>query len=468
MQISVVGLGPAGLDRLSSAVTELLLDDLRMVFVRTLDHPAAAELARLREVVSCDDLYQAADDYEAIYDAIVERVLAAAAEQPVIYAVPGSPLVGEFAVARLRRQSAVEIVGGESFVDAVLAVIGYDPLDRGLKILNGSSLPAALLIDGPTLVAHLDTSLVLADAGAAIARVVGEGTLAKLVVDAAGLDERVLEVDLTQIDPGLAGNRTSLFVDPVPGGLAGVVQTMARLRRECPWDQRQTHESLVKNLIEETHELIDAIASGNGGAIEDELGDVLLQVLFHSEISAEGGGFGIEDVAENLRLKLIRRHPHVFAKSSERVIASSAEEVKANWEEIKAAERGGESSETLSGVSAGMPALERAAKLQRKAATVGFDWPDAKPVLEKVAEELREVEESMPDHDSTAAEIGDLLFAVVNLARHLEVDPELALTGSIRRFVTRFEAMEQEGPLSGLSLAELDARWEAAKRSTRP
>ncbi len=312
MQISVVGLGPSGLDRLSSSVTELLLDDQRMVFVRTLDHPAAAELARLREVVSCDDLYQAADGFEAVYDAIVERVLAAAAEQPVIYAVPGSPLVGEFAVARLRRRSAVEIVGGESFVDAVLALIGYDPLDRGLKILNGSSLPAALFIDGPTLVAHLDSPLVLTDAGAAIARVVGEGTSAKLVVDAGGPDEQVLEVNLAQIDTRFAGNRTSLFVDPVPGGLAGVVQTMARLRRDCPWDQRQTHESLVKNLIEETHELIDAIASGNEGAIEDELGDVLLQVLFHSEISAEDGGFGIEDVAENLRLKLVRRHPHVF------------------------------------------------------------------------------------------------------------------------------------------------------------
>lgn len=464
MQISVVGLGPAGLDRLSAAVTELLLDDERMVFVRTLEHPAAAELARLRKVVSCDDLYQAADNYEAVYDAIVERVLVAATEQPVIYAVPGSPLVGEFAVARLRRRGAVEIVGGESFIDAVLAVIGYDPLDRGLKILNGTSLPAALLIDGPTLVAHLDSPLVLSDAGAAIARVVGEGTSAKLVVDAGGPDERVLEVNLAQIDTRFAGNRTSLFVDPVPGGLAGVVQTMARLRRDCPWDQRQTHESLVKNLIEETHELIDAIASGNGGAIEDELGDVLLQVLFHSEISAEDGGFGIEDVAENLRLKLVRRHPHVFGN----VVADTAEEVRTNWEEIKAAERGGEPSETLSGVSAGMPALERAAKLQRKAATVGFDWPDHKPVLEKVAEELREVEESMPDHDSAAAEIGDLLFAVVNLARHLQVDPELALTGSIHRFVSRFEAMEREGPLSGLSLAELDARWEAAKRSTRP
>jgi MazG family protein len=221
---------------------------------------------------------------------------------------------------------------------------------------------------------------------------------------------------------------------------------------------------LVKNLIEEAHELVDAIASGEEGAIEDELGDVLLQVLFHSEISAQTGGFGVEDVAENLRQKLVRRHPHVFGS----VVADSAETVKANWEQIKAEERGGNDTSTLTGVPAGMPALERAAKLQRKAATVGFDWPGAAPVLAKVAEELDEVEAALNDSEAVAREIGDLLFAVVNLARHLQVDPELALVGSIQRFVMRFEAMEKMGPMVGLDLAELDARWESVKRALKP
>jgi MazG family protein len=239
---------------------------------------------------------------------------------------------------------------------------------------------------------------------------------------------------------------------------------MARLRRECPWDQRQTHESLTKNLIEETHELIDAIASGREGSIEDELGDVLLQVLFHAEISSQSGGFGIEDVAESLRQKLVRRHPHVFGS----VVAESAEAVKANWEQIKAEERGATKSSLLDGVSSGMPALERAAKLQRKAAAIGFDWPSTEPVVAKVAEELREVEAALGDPDAAASELGDLLFAVVNLARHLSADPELALTGSIQRFVSRFQAMERMGPLDGLDLSELDARWESAKRELRP
>jgi tetrapyrrole methylase family protein/MazG family protein len=441
----------------------LLLDPATSVIVRTIHHPAASELAELRPVTSCDDLYQTCEDFEAVYAAIVDRVVKQAAAGPVVYAVPGSPRIGEFAVRKLMDIAGTEVMPGESFVEAILAAIGYDPLDRGLRIVNGHDLPQPLLVDGPTIVAQLDTPLVLAEVAAALGRVVGEGTMVSLVIDAGSTGEEVVTTGLEDLDPRRAGLRTSLFIDPDPGGLAGVIKTMARLRRECPWDRKQTHESLVKNLVEESHELIDAIASGNEGAIEDELGDVLLQVLFHSEISHQRGGFGIEDVAENLRQKLVRRHPHVFGD----VVADSAETVKANWEEIKTAERG-ERTSMLGGIPSGMPALERAAKLQRQAASVGFDWPSPEPVVAKVAEELAEVEAALDDPVASADEIGDLLFAVVNLARHLQIDPELALTGSIQRFIGRFEAMERSGPLDGLSLDELDARWEEAKRSHEP
>jgi MazG family protein len=241
---------------------------------------------------------------------------------------------------------------------------------------------------------------------------------------------------------------------------------MWRLREECPWDRKQTHESLVKNLVEETYELIDAIAAnsdGTGyGAVEDELGDVLLQVLFHTTIARQAGAFDIDDVAENLRQKLVRRHPHVFAD----VVAGTAEEVKSNWDQIKAVERGGEGASVLDGVPPGMPSLERAAKFQRKAAGVGFDWPEVAQVLDKLAEELEETRAVLSDRDRAGEEVGDLLFTVVNLARHLEVDPEVALRQSINRFERRFRTMEAAGPLSDLSLDELDARWEAAKRQS--
>ncbi len=460
MPVLVIGLGPAGLGQLPDSTRALLLDPAFKVVLRTIAHPAAAELSALRKVVTCDDLYDRAEDFEEVYAAIVERVLEYQAGEGVIYAVPGSPLVGEFAVADLRKRVPVEIIPSPSFLDATLSAVGYDPLDRGLRILDGHALPTPLLIDGPTIIAHLDQPLILADVVASLGRVVDESSEVTLVIDAGGDQERLLTTSIDSVDPRQAGLRTSIFMDPTPGGLAGVISVMARLRKDCPWDRAQTHESLVKNLLEETHELVDAIAAGAEGAILDELGDLLLQVLFHSEIAT---GFGVEDVAENLRQKLVRRHPHVFGS----VIAGSPEEVKANWERIKEDERGHTPSSALDGVPAGMPALERAAKLGRKAAAVGFDWPDPGPVFEKISEEVDELRAAVAAGDSEAvqAELGDLLFAVVNLARHLKLDPELALTRTIREFIRRFQEMEKAGSLDGLDLAQLDARWEAAKRS---
>lgn len=458
----MLGLGPGSFQRIPSSTQAVLLDPTNRVIVRTLLHPAASELADRREVFSCDDLYEH-ETFEDVYEAIAARVVAAASEGPTVFAVPGSPLVGELAVGRIRSLRDVELIPGESFVDAVLAAVRYDPLDRGLRLLNGHRLPSPLLIDGPTIIAHLDLPVVLAEVSASIARVVPDGTTAVLVVDAGGEGERLVRLSLAELDPDLASARTSLFLDPEPGGLAGVIQTMARLREECPWDRRQTHESLVKNLIEEAYELVEAIGQlpDGYGALEDELGDVLLQVLFHSNIARQDGYFDIEDVAENLRQKLVRRHPHVFGD----VTVESAEEVKANWEEIKREEKGEGPGSVIEGVPEGMPGLERAAKLQRKAAAVGFDWPEAAPVVDKIAEEVDELREAIGDSTRAAEELGDLLFSVVNLARHLNLDPELALRGSIARFIERFRAMEAMGPIDGLSLSELDARWDEAKKS---
>lgn len=438
----------------------MLLDPEATVIVRTVQHPAAAELAAVRVVQTCDDLYQHAT-FEEVYDAIADRVVEAAQQGKTIYAVPGSALVGELAVARLRRRVDVVMLAGESFIDAVLAAVGYDPLDRGLRVLNGHGLPYPMVIDGPTIVAHLDLPVVLADVGSRLSRVVAEGTIATIVIDAGGPDEVVVQAPIDEVDSGLAGLRTSMFIDPTPGGIVGAIQVMARLREECPWDRKQTHESLVKNLIEEAYELVEAIGSGSEGQLEDELGDVLLQVLFHSNIARQAGAFDIDDVAEVLRQKLVRRHPHVFGN----VEVEDAEEVKANWEQIKETERGEARQSLLDGVPVGMPALERAAKIQRRAADIGFDWPQAAPVLDKLFEEVEELREAVAEMNRVPEELGDVLFTVVNLARHLNVDPELALRGAIERFISRFEAMEEMGgPLAGLSLAELDDLWERAKR----
>jgi tetrapyrrole methylase family protein/MazG family protein len=452
------------LDRLPPSTTALLLDPINTIIVRTLQHPAAAELAEKRAVITCDDLYQGGT-FEDVYDAIARRVVEAAGSAPTIYAVPGSPLIGELAVERITGLAAVELIPGESFIEAVLAAVGYDPLDRGLRLLNGHRLPSPIMIDGPTLIAHLDLPMVLAEVTAKVARVVPEETVASVVIDAGGKDPRVIRSALERVDPGLASIRTSLFLDPEPGGLVGAVRTMARLREECPWDRRQTHQSLVKNLIEETYELVEAIGQlpDGYGALEDELGDVLLQVLFHANIARQDGYFDIEDVAENLRQKLVRRHPHVFGD----VQVETPEDVKANWEEVKRDERGEEPGSVLNGIPEGMPALERATKVQRKAAEVGFDWLESGPVLDKIVEETEELRGVLRDPTLAATELGDLMFSVVNLSRHLKLDPELALRGSIARFVGRFRAMEAMGSLDGLTPEELDARWEQAKAEGR-
>lgn len=466
--ITITGLGPGTLDRVPKPVIDLLLDPERKIILRTVQHPAASELAGLRDVESCDDLYQRADRFDDVYAAIADRVVAAAASGPVVYAVPGSPMIGEFAVRMiLDRAEEVEVVAAESFVDAILAEVGYDPLERGLQILNGHDLPDPLVLDKPTIIGHLDRPEILADVLDAVGRVTPEDSPITLLSGLATQDVEVVVDRPGAIDTSLAGLRTSLFVDTPPAGLIGAVQVMRRLREECPWDREQTHHSLVKNLVEEAYELIEAIehlpADGIDwvayAAVEDELGDVLLQVLFHEAIARQVGGFDIDGVGEVLRQKLVRRHPHVFGDTE----VAGAEEVKENWDRIKAAEPGGDTDSALDGVPAGMPGMQRASKIQNRAAKVGFDWDTPDQVVPKVREEIEELESAMAGAGDVAAELGDLLFSVINLARHLGVDPELALRQATKTFEERFRRMEGEGPLADLSLEELNLRWEAAK-----
>jgi tetrapyrrole methylase family protein/MazG family protein len=466
--ITVTGLGPGDFDRIPAAVRHALLDPQARVVIRTVEHPAAGELARMREVVSCDDLYESHDDFDEVYDAIVRRVLEEAARGDVVYAVPGSPLVGELAVRRLVESDAeVEIIPAESFVDAILTEVGYDPLDRGLQILNGHDLPDPLVLDKPTIIAQVDRPETLADVAARIGRVLPEETVVTVLIGAGSRDGLRIEAKPDQIDSGLAGYRTSLFIDSEPGGLIGAVRTMSILREECPWDREQTHQSLVKYLVEETYELIDAVsrlgADENDwvtyAEVEDELGDVLLSVLFHAAIARQSGAFDIDDVAEVMRQKLVRRHPHVFGD----IDAETAADVKRNWDQIKDDERGASRESLMDGVPPGMPALQRASKVQNRAAKAGFDWERAAEVVPKVREELGELESVLDDPIEAVSELGDLLFSVVNLARHLGIDGEVALRGAIERFESRFRQMEAIGPLDGLSLDELNRRWESAK-----
>ena len=247
---------------------------------------------------------------------------------------------------------------------------------------------------------------------------------------------------------------------------------MHRLRAPggCPWDAEQSHESLISNLIEEAHECVDAIRSGDVEHLREELGDVLLQVVFHCELATERQAFTFDDVAAGISEKLVRRHPHVFATSAAQTTAA----VLAQWDDIKRVEKGTQETPYLHGIGKGLPAMLRAAKLQKKAAKVGFDWLDVKGVLAKVREELDELEAEWDggDEPKIDEELGDVLFSVVNLMRYRHLDPEILMAAANDKFERRFALMEIALERSGLSLQaasleQMEAEWQNAKQKGR-
>ena len=249
-----------------------------------------------------------------------------------------------------------------------------------------------------------------------------------------------------------------------------LVEIIARLRSEdgCPWDRQQTHESLKGNLLEETYEVMDAIDSGDMAELRAELGDLMMQIVFHAQLADERGDFDIKDAMESIAEKLLRRHPHVFGEAE----VASAEEVLHRWEEIKAGEKGFEKRVSiLDGVPKTLPALARAMEISKRAVKAGFEWPNLDAVVEKLQEEVGELKDELRqgDRERIAEEIGDVLFTIVNVARWMKVDPEDALRAMTKRFADRFKQIEEAAraggrPLQEMTLQEMDAVWDRAKQ----
>lgn len=266
-----------------------------------------------------------------------------------------------------------------------------------------------------------------------------------------------------------------LIFDP-NSGMARLLEIMRRLRDPetgCPWDIEQDFDSIAPYTIEEAYEVADAITRRDWRDLEGELGDLLLQTVYHAQMGAEAGHFDFDSIAHAISDKMIARHPHVFGKESRE---KSAAQQTADWETIKAAERGARAqSRTLDGVAQGLPALTRAVKLQKRAARVGFDWPDTTHVIEKIVEESRELVEARDElgQAEIKEEFGDLMFVVANLARHLDIDPEAALRAANTKFIRRFnkveDALAEIGKTPDQSdLAEMDALWDAVKLREKP
>ena len=235
----------------------------------------------------------------------------------------------------------------------------------------------------------------------------------------------------------------------------------------CPWDAEQTHQSIRRNFLEEAYEDVEAIDEGSPEHLKEELGDVLLQVVFHALMEQEAGRFDLDAVADGICKKLIFRHPHVFGEVS----VSGTGEVLSNWEELKRKEKGqATNTDALEAVARSLPALWRAEKVQKKAKKAGFDWPDVSGALDKLSEELEELKIAVAEGTNVEEELGDLLFSAVNVSRFVKVDTEEALNGATDKFIGRFRKVEEEAArqgrtLEGMSLAELDKLWEHAKET---
>ena len=236
----------------------------------------------------------------------------------------------------------------------------------------------------------------------------------------------------------------------------------------CPWDAEQTHESIRRNFLEEAYEVAEAIDEGSPTHLKEELGDVLLQVVFHAQMEKEAGRFTLDDVADGICKKLIYRHPHVFGQTQ----VDGTAQVLENWEQLKRREKGQAShTDALKAVARSLPALWRAEKVQAKARKAGFDWDDVSGPLDKLSEELEELKTALRDGTNVAEELGDLLFAAVNLSRFVKLDCEEVLSAATDKFIARFAQVEQlartqDKPMEEMSLAELDKLWEQAKHKT--
>jgi tetrapyrrole methylase family protein/MazG family protein len=501
--IHVVGLGPGDAASLAPRAFALLGDGRLPLFLRTERHPtlhspALAPVldARRDSVTAFDDEYERGASFEETYAAIVERLLAAAAGEGggIVYAVPGHPLVGESTVAFLLprardRNLAVEIVPAPSFVDACLLAVG-EAVVGNLAVVDALSLgtddappptppPALLRADGPILLYQVHSRAAASGAKLALMRAGFPDDFTVRVIRAAGVpgEEWVTPTPLFELDRTDAHDHlTSVWVPALPPnrrrpGFDRLVDVMARLRAPdgCPWDREQTHASLRRYVIEETYEVVEAIDADDPDKLCEELGDLLLQVVFHAQLAAEEGLFDVDDVSAGITEKLIRRHPHVFGN----VKVADAAEVLTNWQAIKATEKGNEArTSILDGIPASLPALMRALEVSKRAVRVGFEWPDTGSVLRKVDEELAELRTEIAagaPSPRLADELGDLLFTVVNVARRLGIDPEEALREQIGKFGRRFRHIEARAAAGGraldsLTLDEMEALWQEAKR----
>ncbi|WP_059105299.1 nucleoside triphosphate pyrophosphohydrolase [Shouchella shacheensis] len=486
-KLQILGLGAGDLAQMPLGFYRELKKE-QPLFVRTADHPALAELGEEGVTfTSFDQVYERHEQFEDVYEEITDTLLKEAQAQNVVYAVPGHPFVAERTVQLLMQRATaasveLEVLGGSSFLDGMYTALAIDPVE-GCQIVDGTALRKdELELTHHIIIVQVYDAMIASEVKLTLMERLPDDYEVVVATAVGSSSQSLTRVPLFELDRvTTVNNLTAIYVPPVKeevllqrefSTLRSVIATL-RGPGGCPWDQKQTHESLKKYLLEEAYEMLEAIDEQDDDHLAEELGDVLLQVMLHAQIGEDEGMFAIEDVIQKLTEKMIRRHPHVFATSQ----VEDAEEVVSNWQQIKQQEKGLDGDQpqpVLADIPTSLPGLMLAEALQKKAAKVGFDWTESAPIWAKLQEEIGEflVEANAGNRAEMEKEFGDILFVAANLARFYKVDAEVALQTSNAKFKRRFTYMEEQLLTSGktvqeATLEEMDSLWEAAKRSEK-
>jgi tetrapyrrole methylase family protein/MazG family protein len=477
--IIILGLGPGNPAQLTREAWEVL-NSADEIWLRTDHHPTVDIFpSSIKSIHSFDHIYDQSESFDLVYKMIVDEVIRLGMrENGVIYAVPGDPFIAEATSPEIARKAkeqgiGLRIVNGMSFLEPSFSALGLDPFPQ-ITLMDAMELSQLIIppfpIDRPVLISQIYSKLIAAEVKISLNSLFPDEHEVFLIHAAGTTDERVENIPLYEIDrnPNI-GLLTNLYVPALvkQKSFESLQEVVARLRAPdgCPWDKEQTHQTLTSHLLEETYETIDAMESDDSIHMEEEFGDLLLQISLNAQIGNENGEFNIIDIITGIHDKLIRRHPHVFSNVEVEGIPGVLE----NWEKIKNEERNNKESNEgmLSGVPKTLPSLVQAQEYQERAARVGFEWNNIDGVIDKINEEIKELQLTNNDEE-LESEMGDLIFSLVNYSRWKDINAESALRRTNKKFKDRFSyieriVIERGRNISNMTLDELEELWQESK-----
>ncbi|MGD8457653.1 MAG: nucleoside triphosphate pyrophosphohydrolase [Anaerolineales bacterium] len=478
--IILLGLG-SGRPELVTHEAWSILNSISTIYLLTTQHPVVQKLPEDLQIHSFDEIFRSEEDNSSVSEQIIQTIMELGRRpEGVVYGIPGHPLVTEATGPEIYRQAKVEglpirLIEGVSLIDSYFSIIEMGKISK-IVIVDAQELEKKyhplFPPNFPVLITNINSIGSLKKIKITLLTQYPPDHSVQLMKIGRTSDPIVQHVLLDKIDQSdKIELLATLFLPPLGfhTSYEEFQELISHLRSPdgCPWDREQSHQSLRRNLMEETYEVLEAIDRADVGMMQEEFGDLLLQITLHAQIASENEEFNMSDVIKGIYTKLVHRHPHVFGDED----IKDAQLVIENWEKLKAIERGEEQKKEkglLDGISTSMPALAVADAYQRRAARVGFDWPGIEGVIEKVKEEIEEFLIAK-GKNASEEEIGDILFSIVNLARWVDVDPESALRNVNEKFRRRFTFIEEEAVNRGkqlidLTLEEMDEIWERAKK----